>query len=181
MNIKIEGNPGTGNTYNEVHIGFVENHVPNATTVINNHYGDSRKTKPTADKETSKADLLVRRGEIMQYVGNLKQYVAKEWKNRYESIWHSILDIVEVAAVIFEPGKQKDTTFNRNLVANIIYMMYEVEEVRVCIITETNATKLTESLEGNKDHPVRAQLRLFPEDKVIRSKVERLLKEEYQG
>ena len=170
MNIKIEGNPGTGNTFNEVHIGVVENYVPNATTVINNHYGDSRKAQPTADKETSKADLLVRRGEIMQYVGNLKQYVAKEWKNRYESIWASILDIPEVSEVIFEPGKQKDTTFNRNLVANIIYIM-----CRVGIITETNATKLTESLEGNKDHPVRAQLGKAPEDKDLKRKVESLI------
>ena len=170
MNIKIEGNPGTGNTFNEVHIGVVENYVPNATTVINNHYGDSRKAQPTADKETSKVDLLVRRGEIMQYVGNLKQYVAKEWKNRYESIWASVLDIVEVASVIFEPGKQKDTTFNRNLVANIIYIM-----CRVGIITETNATKLTESLEGNKDHPVRAQLGKAPEDKDLKRKVESLI------
>ena len=173
MEVKIVGNPGTGNTFNEVHINDVVNYVPNATTVINNHYGDSRKAQPATDKETSKAELIVRRGEILQYVGNLKQFVAKEWMSRYESIWGSILDIVEVAAVIFEPGKQKDTTFNRNLVANIIYIM-----CRVGIITETNATKLTESLEDNKDHPVRAQLRTFPEDKIIRSKVERLLKEE---
>ncbi|MGM9779858.1 MAG: hypothetical protein ACI3ZD_16215 [Prevotella sp.] len=176
MNIKIEGNPGTGNTFNEVHIGVVENYVPNATTVINNHYGDSRKSQPATDKETAKADLLVRQGEIMQYVSSLKQYVAKEWKNRYESIWRTILNIMEVAAVIFDPGKQKDTTFNRNLVANIIYIM-----CRVGIITETNATKLTEALEGNKDHPVRAQLRTNPEDTVIRSKVERLLKDESDG
>ena len=167
MNIKIEGNPGTGNTFNEVHIGVVENYVPNATTVINNHYGDSRKAQPTADKDTSKADLLVRRGEIMQYVGNLKQYVAKEWKNRYESIWASILDIVEVAAVIFEPGKQKDTTFNRNLVANIIYIMCNQG-----IITETNATTLTVGLEGDKDHPVRAQLRKDPDDSDLKLKIE---------
>lgn len=173
MNIKIEGNPGTGNTFTEVNIGPVGSYVHTADTVINNHYGDSRKAQPAADKETSKADLLVRRGEILQYVGNLKQFVAKEWMSRYESIWGSILDIVEVAAVIFEPGKQKDTTFNRNLVANIIYIM-----CRVGIITETYATKLTEALERDKDHPVRAQLRTFPEDKVIRSKVERLLKEE---
>ena len=170
MNIKIEGNPGTGNTFNEVHIGVVENYVPNATTVINNHYGDSRKAQPTADKETSKADLLVRRGEIMQYVGNLKQYVAKEWKNHYESIWASILDIVEVAAVIFEPGKQKDTTFNRNLVANIIYIMCNQG-----IITETNATTLTVALEGDKDHPVRAQLRKNPDDKDLKRKIESLI------
>lgn len=173
MNIKIEGDPGTGNTYNEVNIDHVENYVPNAATVINNYYGDSKKVKPTAEKETAEADLLVRRSEIMQYVGNLKPYVGKEWKNRYESTWRAILDIPEVAAVIYEPGKQKDTTFNRNLVANIIYIMCSIG-----IITETNATTLTKALEDDKDHPVRARLRAYPEDKTIRSKVERILKEE---
>ena len=35
MDIKIEGNPGTGNTFQEIHIGTVQNYNPNATTVIN--------------------------------------------------------------------------------------------------------------------------------------------------
>ena len=171
MEVKIDGNPGTGNTFQEIKIGYVENYVPNATTVINNHYGESGKAKPTADKETSKADLLVRRGEIMRYVGNLKPFVAKDWKNRYEATWHAILDLPAVAAVIYEPGKQKDTTFNRNLVANIIYVMCGRR-----IIIESNATKLTEALEGDKDHSVRAQLRTEPTDAVLLNEVKELLK-----
>ena len=31
MDIKIEGNPGTGNTFQEIKIGYVENYNPNAT------------------------------------------------------------------------------------------------------------------------------------------------------
>ena len=37
MDIKIKGNPGTGNTFQEIHIGTVQNYNPNATTVINNY------------------------------------------------------------------------------------------------------------------------------------------------
>ena len=51
MEVKIDGNPGTGNTFQEIKIGYVENYVPNATTVINNHYGESGKAKPQTDKE----------------------------------------------------------------------------------------------------------------------------------
>ena len=170
MEVKIDGNPGTGNTFQEIKIGYVENYVPNATTVINNHYGESGKAKPQTDKETSKADLLVRRGEIMQYVGNLRPYVSEKWKNRYEATWHAILDLPAVAAVIYEPGKQKDTSFNRNLVANIIYLMCDRG-----IIDESNATKLTEALEGDKDHSVRAQLRTEPVDAVLLREVKELL------
>ena len=170
MEVKIDGNPGTGNTFQEIKIGYVENYVPNATTVINNHYGESGKAKPQTDRETSKADLLVRRGEIMQYVGNLRPYVSEKWKNRYEATWHAILDLPAVAAVIYEPGKQKDTSFNRNLVANIIYIMCGRH-----ILIESNATKLTEALEGDKDHSVRAQLRTEPADAVLLREVKELL------
>ena len=171
MEVKIDGNPGTGNTFQEIKIGYVENYVPNATTVINNHYGESGKAKPQTDRETSKADLLVRRGEIMQYVGNLRPYVSEKWKNRYEAVWHAILDLPAVAAFIYEPGKQKDTSFNRNLVANIIYIMCGRR-----ILIESNATKLTEALEGDKDHSVRAQLRIEPADAVLLNEVKELLK-----
>ena len=34
MELKIEGNPGTGNTFQEIKIGYVENYVPNATTIM---------------------------------------------------------------------------------------------------------------------------------------------------
>ncbi len=170
MNIKIDGNPGTGNTYQEVHINNVETYAPNATTVVNNHYGDRKPGQPPTDKASGEAERLQRRMEIMHYVGNLKPYVAPEWKNRYESLWQSVLDIPQVATLVYEPGKQKDTTFNRNLVANILCMMCNKG-----IISKNNATTLTFALENDKDHSVRAQLRLEPGDKEIEEAVRRLL------
>ena len=142
MDIKITGNPGTGNTFQEIHINHVETFAPSATTVINNHYGD-RKPERTATDSNG--------------------------KNRYESLWRLILQQPEVSAVVCDPGKQRDTTFNRDLVANIIYMMCNEG-----IIAETNATTLTLALEGDKAHSVRAQLRKVPQDSIIEKKVERL-------
>lgn len=170
MNIKIDGNPGTGNIFQEIHINNVETYAPNATTVINNHYGDRKASQAATGPVSGNADRIQQRAEILQYAGTLKQYVAPGWKNRYEGLWRSILDLPEVSAAVYEPGKQKDTTFNRNLVANIIYIMCNTG-----VITETNATILTLVLEGDKDHPVRAQLRKAPEDKEIGDKVEGLL------
>ena len=170
MDIKIEGNPGTGNTFQEIKIGYVENYNPNATTVINNHYGDRKKTAPAADESQKQLDILQRQTEILGYVDNLKQFVSKDWKNRYETLWHNILSLPEVSALIYDPGKQKDTTFNRNLVANILYIMCNQG-----IISETNATTLTVALEHDKDHPVRAQLRKDPDDKDLMSKIESLI------
>ena len=89
---------------------------------------------------------------------------------RYESTWRSILALPEVAAAVYEPGKQKDTTFNRNLVANILYLMTEHG-----IITERNATALTLALENDKEHSVRAQLRSKPGDREVTEAVNKLL------
>lgn len=172
MDVRIEGNPGTGNTFQEIHIGHVETYAPAATTVINNHYSDRKPPHTPADTVSQDIDKIQCRGEIMQYVSNLKEkdYVAPAWKNRYETLWHSILDIPEVAAAIYKVGKQKDTTFNRNLVANIIYIM-----CKSGVISEQNATKLTEALEGNKEHSVRAQLGKLPDDAGIARKIKQQL------
>ena len=172
MDIKIEGNPGTRNTFQEIHINNVETYAPNATTVVNNHYGDRKASPAAADPATGNADRIQRRAELLQYAGNLRQYVAPGWKNRYESLWRSILELPEVSATVYEPGRQKDTTFNRDLVANIIYMMCNAG-----VIAEKNATTLTLALEGDKEHSVRAQLRKVPQDKDIEEKVKELLNE----
>ena len=170
MDIKMEGNPGTGNSFHEYHINNVGTFAPNAVTVINNNYGDHKPFRSSAETGISESDLLQRKTEIMDYVGNLKQYVAPGWKNRYESTWDSILGLPPVAAAVYEPGKQKDTTFNRNLVANIIYILCNCG-----VITETNATTLTLALEGDKDHSVRGELRKWPADTAICDRVKALL------
>ena len=110
------------------------------------------------------------KSEIMTYVSRIKQCVAKEWKNRYETTWRSVLDIPEVKSIVFSPGKQKDTLFNRNLVANIIYIMCNAG-----FYTETNATALTVALEGDKEHSVRGQLAKEPADRLLVKHVKALL------
>lgn len=121
MDINITGNPGTGNTFQEIHIDTVQNYNPNATTVINNNYGDKQKPAPATEKVLQDAEREQRKAEIMDYVAKLKNYVAKDWKNRYESLWKEILALPEVNAEVYEPGRQQGTTFNRNLIANILY------------------------------------------------------------
>lgn len=170
MDINITGNPGTGNTFADIHIGYVQNYNPNATTVINNNYGDKPKATPPAEKPLQDAEKEQRKSEILDYVSRLKDCVARDWKNRYETLWKEILALPEVDAVVYDPGKQKGTSFNRNLLARMIYIMCKEK-----VIVEDNATQLTLALEGDADHSVRAQLKMYPEDSDIRKKVSDLI------
>lgn len=170
MDINIKGNPGTGNTFQEVHIGTVQNYNPNATTVINYNYGDKPKAMSSPDNNMTDDEREHLKTEIMTYVSRIKQYVANGWKNRYETTWRSVLDIPEVKSIVFSLGKQKDTLFNRNLVANIIYIMCNAG-----FYTDTNATALTIALEGNNEHSVRGQLAKEPADELLVKHVKALL------
>lgn len=122
------------------------------------------------DNNMTDAEREHLKSEIMTYVSRIKQYVANEWKNRYETTWRSVLDIPEVKSIVFSPGKQKDTLFNRNLVANIIYIMCNAG-----FYTDTNATTLTIALEGNNEHSVRQQLAKEPADELLVKHVKALL------
>lgn len=173
MEINIKGNPGQGNTFQEIHINKVDNFNPNATTVINNYYGDKQKPAPAAEKELQNAEREQRKSDILQYVAKLTQYVSKEWKNRYETLWMNILALPEVEAEVYEPGKQKGTTFNRNLIAHIIYIMCKED-----VITEKNATRLATALEGSREHSVRNQLGQHPSNREITDKVQQLINPE---
>lgn len=166
MEIKVQGDPGTGNTYVELHIGTVQNFNPNATTVINNNYGDRSKAAPATAGGSTDPARPARPGEILDYVLRLQGCVSPQWASRYRTLWETILSAPEVEAVAYEPGKQQRTTFNRNLVANIIYI--------VCmqgVIQQQNASRLAELLEGDKDHAVRGRLREYPEDRRVRDRV----------
>lgn len=170
MEINIKGNPGQGNTFQDIHIDHVDNFNPNATTVVNNYYGDKQKSVPAAEKVLQDAEREKRKTDIMQYVAKLAQYVSKDWKNRYETLWKNILALPEVEAEVYESGKQKGTTFNRNLIANIICMMVSAE-----VFNTDNATHLTIALEGDKEHSVRNQLREYPQNDDIKEKINDLL------
>lgn len=171
MDININGNPGTGNTFTEVHIGTVQNYNPNATTVINNNYGDKPKAvQPVGKAETDATHGNLKAG-ILAYVDRISRFADKAWQGRYLDLWRKILEIPEVEATVYDPGKQKNTPFNRNLIANIIYMMCNEK-----VITETNATTLAIAIEGDKDHPIRARLREYPDDRELRQKIEEAIR-----
>lgn len=170
MEIDIKGNPGTGNTYSETHIGYVQNYNPNAQTVINNNYGTRTRKEPDKLQTTENVDTAPLRQEILNYVSLLKPLLKDEWKSRYDKLWNDILNIPEVSAKVYSPGKQQETNFNRNLVANIIHCLGMQGA-----FGEYNATQLAEALEGDKDHSVRHALGNDP-DKDIAGKVRSLIK-----
>lgn len=172
MDVNIKGDPGTGNSYTEIHIGSVQNYNPKATTV-NNYYGDVRHAVARQQLDPANSEELRerQRQDILDYVNCLIPYVAKSRAATYESLWRSILALPEVAAEVYNIGKQQDTSFNRNLVANIICMMKDTG-----IIVEQNVTRLTIALEGDKEHSVRSALGKAPHARDIYNKVLSLLK-----
>lgn len=171
MKLDITGNPGTGNSFQEYNIQHVDNFNPNATTVVNNYYdGKKRNVVEAQTSVTKDKDTAPLRAEILDYVSRIKRYLSDDWKNGYEKLWNSILDLPEVSSQIYNPGKQQGTNFNRNLVAHIIYYIGMHEGA----IPNYNASTLTIALEGDKDHPVRRALGTAP-DKDVAEKLKELL------
>lgn len=164
MEIKIEGDPGTGNTYNEVkqefHIGHVENLNPNATTV-NNYYGTRAKGDTPAAAPTPPPPSEAARAEILAYVDRLRCDLRDEWKSKYRHLWEDILDITVVKSHIYNPGKQQGTNFNRNLLANIIHHLGTRQVFR-----DYNASRLASHLEGTPEHSIRSALGSEPPQEI---------------
>lgn len=172
MEIKIEGNPGTGNSFTEVNIQHVENYNPNATTVTNNYYStceqrDEEKGMKNETKDCGQSTLLNSmkepeeniditpiRTEILSYVSRVRPLLADDWKKRYMKIWEDILGLNVVENVVYQSGKQQGTNFNRNLVANIIHYL----DGRGAYKEKYSASEMARALEGDKDHSVRGAL-----------------------
>lgn len=152
MKFEKDFNPGTGNTYNEYNIQNIENFNPNATTVTTTHYhygdenggGNGRKTLDDAQKQAIQDDILA-------YVAKLNDSVKQEWKAKHATLWNDILVIPQVDALIYNKGQQKNTTFNRNLVGNIIGVL-------IGKVYDGNPTDLTRVLEGKVGHSIREQM-----------------------
>ena len=178
MKIEIEGNPGTGNSFTEVHIDKVENYNPAATTVITKHYHFDGNALPAseeaidaaaeaverhAEKQDDRIDTTPIRSEILNYVSCIRPYLADDWKSRYMNVWEDILDLDIIASQVYKPGKQQGTNFNRNLVANIIYYLDSCGAYK----DKYNASTMTVALEGDKDHSVRSALGSNPPADVV--------------
>lgn len=90
-------------------------------------------------------------------------HVCEKWRDKYRSLWESILSLPVVSRYIYNKGKQQNTTFNRNLVGNILHLIAESK-----ILVTTNATRLSEVLENDSNASIRAKLGEMPPTEIKR-------------
>ena len=113
------------------------------------------------------------REAIMEYVERLRPLVAEAQQAGYSLLWTRVLELQEVRQLVYNRGRQQGTTFNRDLVAQIIHQM----GTRV-YLPSARAVQMAECLEPSKgrDHPVRQRLGENPPS-AVKKAVERLLSE----
>jgi hypothetical protein len=112
---------------------------------------------------------------IIEYVKRLKPLVKQELQGSYEGLWLNILDLKEVRMQVYNKGKQQDTAFNRNLVAQITHQLGD----RV-YVASANPSTMVEYLEPGKgrEHAVRHKLGEMPE-KPIKNAIEELFNKDF--
>ena len=110
--------------------------------------------------------------DILDYVIRLKQLLAADWTEAdYGRLWARVLKLPAVKAVVRDTGKQKGTTFNRNLVASILHTMVEQK----VFSPKANNQAMAEALEGSRDHSVRQALSIGLTDKMMKSSIEKII------
>jgi len=118
------------------------------------------------------------RTEILNYVSRIRPLLTDEAKSTYMKMWEDILNLPEVAALVYKSGKQWGTNFNRDLVANILYHLRARKIYAVVYKDNYNGAKMAEYLEGNKEHSVKHALRDEP-SKEIRDAIDTMLNKKY--
>ena len=123
------------------------------------------------EENLQKTENLQGKEAIIDYLDRLKPMVKAEYKDRYDTLWEGVLELSQVKAVIYNKGKQQDTTFNRNLLAQIIH------QLGVLYVPTANTVQMAMQLEPEKgaDHPVRQKLGEVPE-KTIKKAVDEYIK-----
>ena len=107
------------------------------------------------------------KNEILDYVGQLTDFVNPDWKTKYATLWKNILDLPSVEAVIYDYGRQKKTHFNKYVVGNIIHLLMGK-------VLKGDATNLCRALEASDKHRIRQEMAIDP-DEDIRTAVSALL------
>ena len=123
------------------------------------------------EENPQKTENLQGKEAIIDYLDRLKPMVKAEYKDRYDTLWEGVLELSQVKAAIYNKGKQQDTTFNRNLLAQIIH------QLGVLYVPTANTVQMAMQLEPEKgaDHPVRQKLGEVPE-KTIKKAIDEYIK-----
>ena len=158
-----------GGTYiaQQFNFGKVEQINYGVETVINYPGAFAEVAMPKQKTEKSKEDtpeeqrdLATIHDEILDYVDllNTDEWVYPQWKERYRDLWINLLDLPEVAAELYNKGKQHDTSFNRSLIGNIIHHLGNYSDNQKRVYKNYNATHYAIKLENNKNHSIRGAM-----------------------
>ena len=133
---------------------------------------DIAKVMPEEEEEEVDSRYSSAKERIISYVDRLEPMVNKEFRDNYYELWNGILELKEVKESVYDKGKQQGTTFNRNLVAQIIRQIKDK-----VYVASANTVQMAEYLEPGKgaNHPVRQKLGEVP-CKMIKKSVEAYMK-----
>lgn len=144
--------------------GTTFNNYAGAKNVIINHFGDKNTTKKSqlsAESEDPEQEAQRKKNvkeAVLQYVMKAIDLVADHWRDKYMLIWKHLFLIPDFEAMIYNPGRQKGTVFNRSMLGNVMGML-----CRKGVFQEkvTNTT-LTKALEGDSDASIRQAMGKLP-------------------
>ena len=132
--------------------------------VSGGEYLPTASTGALADVSPSSAVVTSRpeREDLLQYIDRIRNFFTDSWKANYRQVWGEIIDNPTVSAIIYNKGRKVGTTFNRDLVGNIInYLGHHG------MINKWNASQITIALENTKEHSVRMALGIDPPANII--------------
>ena len=139
-------------------------------------YHEAEKPARHADKDECDVEAATR--AAMEYVGRLHEMVTPAWASRYMDLFKQIFALPQVRVNIAVVGKQQGTSFNRNMVANVVQMMLQEQDI---FLPTANPSRMAEKLEHNKDHSVKAALGAVPQEKQLKEAVKTVIKESKQA
>ena len=188
VHFTIDGNAGENNTIVNMVIEKAYNVNPSAK-VVNNTFNIGTREEASAaieeamgaqpmpeqpKSETPKSladtmkdpeeciDCSVIRKEILIYVSRIRPLVAPDKKDKFQKMWEGILDLEAVNSSVYKTGKQKETNFNRKLIANIIHHL----DSRKMYAKPYKASDFAMALEKDSGKSVRGELGKFPSNYV---------------
>lgn len=179
MEIKIEGNPGTGNTFIENKYEHVENNFPavKQVTIIQGADGQRRKEVTTDELPALEVeDKEGKRADILKYVEKTLPFVLYQWKDKYMTLWNDILILPEVDRIIYKRGRQLKTSFNRKEVAHIICYLGKHVLDGFGIFEEYNATHIAAAFRDGAEKSTRPELGFTP-PMAIKKAIDKLLED----
>ena len=150
--------------------------VENTFIIGSRAEGKKAMAESTGGKDCVDANAI--RPEILKYVSRVLPLLHDEPKGYFMRLWCDILNLPEVESKVFNPGNQRGTIFNRDLVANILYHLRVRKIYKVVYRDNYNGAAMCEALEGDHDHAVKHALRDEP-PKDVREAIDKLLKEMY--